>query len=380
MNKKSNLFTAAFVSVAAVWVGGHIGPGFATGSSLKVFFLTYGASALFLPFLSMAITAVVMYLMAEYSRRHKAYNYKDYVRCLYGEKGSKIAIPIYDISFLCTVICAGGTCTSGLASLLEQHFGLNYWVSVVLMVVVTIFLCLYGSKLLGRASAVMMYLILGVVILIFVMSFAFGDYDIAGAFANSAANAKVPSFSTALRKAILYGGLQTSIIFNVMSVGDLLASKKDTQKAIGFGYAVNCVLLFFGALMLFSYTNVYDVVGQTLPFYSVLDRLGFSWLVWLYILLMTLAVLTSLAGLAFAGATRFDKAFTFIENARTRKIVIIVLMLGLAAGAAGFGLNKIMSVGNSINGYLSIAILAVPAIFVVLPRMRKEDAEAENNK
>ena len=140
---------------------------------------------------------------------------------------------------------------------------------------------------------------------------------------------------------------------------------------MAFGYVVNSLLLFFGALVLFSYTNVYAVADETLPFYSVLSRLGFGWLTWIYILLMVLAVLTSLAGLAYAGSVRFDKLFSFIGNAKVRKVVIIFFLLGLGAAAAAFGLKNIMSKGNTINGYLGIIILAIPAYTIVRSKLKK---------
>ena len=65
--KKKGLM-ASFISVAAVWIGGHFGPGFATGTSMTTWFVRYGMAGLLLPVISMAITASVMYFMVEFAR------------------------------------------------------------------------------------------------------------------------------------------------------------------------------------------------------------------------------------------------------------------------------------------------------------------------
>ena len=64
-NKKMK---SAFIGVAAVWVGGHVGPGFATGTSMTTWFLQYGKIGLILPLISMLVVGGVMYFMIEFAR------------------------------------------------------------------------------------------------------------------------------------------------------------------------------------------------------------------------------------------------------------------------------------------------------------------------
>lgn len=368
MGKKNGL-AASFIGVAAVWIGGHFGPGFATGTSMTTWFVRYGAIGLILPLISMAITAGVMYFMVEFARRNKANSYKSFALAAYGEKGGKVVTILYDVVFLVTVMCAGGLCVSGLASLLEQHLGLPYWGGAALTVAISALLCLYGSALLSKASAYMMYFIIGVTVLVVVMSFAFGEYDLAGAFANSSANAMDTSFGTAIWKSILYGFFQSSLCFNVISVSDVLEDNAASKKAIGAGYVINIVLMVLVILMLFSYTNLFAVCEESLPIYTILSRLGFGWLTWAYVILMTLAVLSSAAGLAYAGTVRFNPVLKGIGNKKARSAIITIVLLGLATAAASFGLKSLMSTGNSIIGYLSIVVLVIPAYTLVRSKL-----------
>lgn len=369
MEKKNGL-TASFIGVAAVWIGGHFGPGFATGTSMTTWFVRYGAIGLILPLISMAITGGVMYFMVEFARRNKSNNYKAFAASAYGDKNGKFVTIMYDVVFLVTVMCAGGLCISGLASLLEAHLGLPYWGGAAVTVAISAILCLYGSKLLSKASAYMMYFIIGVTVLVVVMSFAFGSYDLAGAFANSSKNAIDSSFVTAIWKAVLYGFFQSSLCFNVISVSDVLEDNAASKKAIGIGYLINIVLMCLVILMLFSYTNIFAICQEKLPIYTILTNLGFGWLTWAYVALMTLAVLSSAAGLAYAGTVRFDSVLKGIGSKKARSAIIAIVLLGLATFAASFGLKSLMSTGNSIIGYLSIVIIVIPAYTLIRGKLK----------
>ena len=99
---------------------------------------------------------------------------------------------------------------------------MGYWTTAIITILVSAALCLYGSKLLAKSSGYMMYAIVGVVLLITVLALTHGDSDVSGAFANSAANAKDTSFLHAILGAMQYGCFQSTIVFNVMSVSDVL--------------------------------------------------------------------------------------------------------------------------------------------------------------
>ena len=373
MKQKSSLLT--ILGVAAVWLGSHFGPGFATGAFSVRWYVKYGWIGLITPLLAMLITGGVMYFMLEYAREHGTPNYKPFAKSCYGEKAGNIVAILYDICFLMTMMCAGGLAFAGEGKLLEQFLGFNYWATAIVTIIISALLCLYGSKLLAKSSRYMMYGIIGVVVLISVLSLARGDYDMAGAFANSAANAKDGSFIGAILAAMQYGCFQSTIVFNVMSVSDLLKDKKESRKAILAGYIITVVLMILLILTLFSYTNVYDVCAEQLPIMSVLTRLGMKWLQWLYVILMTLAVLTSAAGLAHAGNTRFNNLFSFIKNVQLRRFVITAILLGIAAIGAALGFQAMLQQGTTIVGYMAIPVVVIPAFTWVASKVEGKKAK-----
>lgn len=373
MNKK-NSTKAAFLGVAAVWLGGHFGPGFATGGFSMQWYVQYGWIGILTPLVAMLVTGGVMYYMTEYARSHNVSNYKPFAMSCYGKTGGKIASILFDITFLLTVLCAGGLAVSGEQNILKNVAGVAPWISAVCTIIISALLCLYGSKLLSKSSKYMMYAIIGVVILITVMSFAFGQYDLSAAFEKSFQATTASGVFNAILNGILYGCFQSTIVFNVMSVSDLLESKKETKKAIGAGYIITVILMMSFVIMLFSYTSVMGPADfSTIPVLTVLNGLGFKWLTWVFVLLMSLAVLSSTAGLAFAGCVRFDKLFGFIKNVQLRRFVITFILLGIAALGASMGFGDLLKKGTSLVGYIGIPVLVIPAFTWVRAKLKKDE-------
>lgn len=102
MNKKS-VFTASYLGVAAVWLGGHFGPGFATGAFSVQYYVKYGWIGLITPLLAMLVTGGVMYYMVEYARSHGTTNYRPFALSCYGKSKGNLVSVLYDIIFIITV-------------------------------------------------------------------------------------------------------------------------------------------------------------------------------------------------------------------------------------------------------------------------------------
>lgn len=373
--------TAAILGVAAVWLGGHFGPGFATGAFSTTWYVRYGWMGLITPLIAMLVTGGVMYFMTEYARSHGTCNYRPFALSCYGEKFGQVMSVLYDITFLLTVMCAGGLAISGEGNIVKSMFGgtdAAYWIGFAATILISALLCLYGSKLLSGASRYMMYAIVAVVLLIVVLSFTRGSYDLPQSFQNSMAETTFGGVLTAIFNGILYGCFQSTIVFNVMSVADTLESKKETGKAIRSGYFITVILMIGMVVTLFSYTSTFDIVNapNNLPIMWVIQQLGMPWLSWIYALLMTLAVLSSAAGLAFAGCRRFDKLFSFIKNVHLRRIVITVILLGIAGFGASFGMGPLLRTGTSVVGYIGIPVLVLPALFWVSHKIKKDEKAA----
>ena len=375
MNKKTGIFAATYLAVASVWLGGHFGPGFATGVFSAQYYEKYGVIGLFTPLLAMLLTGGVMYYMVEYARSHGTTNYRSFVESAFGDGALAKIMPIfYDILFVGTVIGAGGLAIRGEATILKNLFNMGFWASAIPTIIAAALLCLYGSKLVAKSSKYMMYAIVVIVLLIFILSTASGKPDYTAAFAAPPIEQE-NTFLKAIWTAILYGCFQSTIAFNVMSVSDLLESRAETKKAVVTGYIITVILMIAIAATLFGYIPVNpDIINlgkNSNPIMAVIMGLGMPWLKWAFAVLMTLAVLTSAAGIANAGCVRFSKLFSFIGNLQARRAVITAILLGIAAFGASLGMGVLTQKVTGYIGYAGILGLVIPAFTVVRSKLKK---------
>ena len=373
--KKKSIFAASFIGVASVWLGGHFGPGFATGAFSAQYYERYGWIGLLMPLLAMLLTGGVMFYMVEFARSKGTTNYRSFVQAAFGnETFGKVMVIFYDILFIGTVIGAGGLAVAGEANILGKVYGVSFWGAAIPTILVAALLCLYGSKLVARSSKYMMYAIVVIVLLIFVLSSASGKPDYAAAF-------KAPPIEqnntllNAIWKAILYGCFQSTIAFNVMSVSDLLESRAETKKAVVLGYIVTVILMIAIAATLFGYLpsnpNIINLRETPVPMMPIIMGLGLPWLTIIFVILMTFAVLTSAAGIANAGCVRFSKLFSFIKNIQLRRAVITAILLGIAAFGAWLDMEKLTKTVTTYIGYAGILGLVIPAFTIVRAKLKK---------
>ena len=373
--KKKSIFAASYLGVAAVWLGGHFGPGFATGAFSAQYYESYGWIGLVMPLLAMLITGGVMFYMVEYARSHGTANYRAFVGSVFGDGILGKIMPIfYDILFVGTVIGAGGLAVAGEANILGKVYGVSFWGAAVPTIIVAALLCLYGSKLVARSSKYMMYAIVAIVMLIFILSSASGKPDYAAAFAAPALEQN-NTLLNAIWKAILYGCFQSTIAFNVMSVSDLLESRKETRKAVISGYVVTVILMIAIAATLFGYIpgnpDIVNLGKTPVPMMAVIMGLGMPWLTTVFVVLMTFAVLTSAAGIANAGCVRFDRIFSGIKNVQLRRAIITAILLLIAAFGAWLDMERLTKTVTTWIGYFGIVGLVIPAFTWVRSKLSK---------
>ncbi len=360
----------AFVGVGCVWIGTHFGPGFASGAQMNIYYVKYGVAGLFMPLIAMLILGAALYFTVEYSRLNKLHNFNVYVNSLYAPF-NKIMSPLFDFCYLFTVLCALGSCLASVGSLLESFVGIPYWGGIALIIAIIMVMCIFGSNIVRIVSSYMMFIVMGIILLIFILSFTVGDPDMSGAIANSATNFPEASFGKALWSAIIYASFQATIICNICSVTDTLESRKESKKSIIFGYAGNVIMMLLAIVLLFSYTNVYDITSETLPFYSVLARMNMKWLTVLYVILVMCAVVSTGVGFMYSGIARYEK-YIKIKNEKLRGALIAIVLMVACACAASFGLTALVSKGFSILGYLNMPIMIIPALFVASYKISKK--------
>ena len=369
-----------FIGVAAVWMGTHFGPGVASGTQLNQYYVRFGLPGIFVTIIAMGFLGYALYCSMEFSRIYKAYDYQSWVVKLFG---NKYVVILFDISFLVTILTAASGSMNAVAVLLEENFGINYWLGVAIIIVCAMLLCAYGAKLVRAASSYMMFIVVGILLVIMVLLAVNGDGDLSGSIANQAQNhsdAGSGSWLGALWSAIIYGSFQATIVANIASVAEDFPNRRESKKAAVTGFLANTILLIVLCMMLFSYTNVYDITSEDLPFYSLLQRLGYDWLTVVYIIIVFIAVLSTVVGFAFAGVARFSKYYQPKEGKKSslRDAIFVGVMLIACALVSKLGIMVLVSKGYTILGYLNLPIIVLPAIIIGGHKISKKYLKKKN--
>lgn len=373
-NKKT---TTIAIGIACVWMGTHFGPGVASGAQIIQYWVKYGIFGTICSVLAMALLGYCLYCSMEFSRIYKTYNYGDWIQKVFGFKWVGI---LFDISFIITCMTALGGSLSAVGNLLFNQFGINYWVGVFAVVIVASLLCAFGAELVSKASSYMMYLVLAVLAIIVILSISSGKMSLGTAIANQSSNSFITmSFPQALWSAVIYAAFQATVIANISSVANQLPNRSTSKKAAVIGICGNAAMLVVLSLFLLASTsmeglNVLDTsTTGGLPFYSILQNLGFGWAQIVYVITVFIAVVSTAVGFSFGGLARFSKFYRKGDEKTPGKDAILVAVLLLACAACSrFGLVALVSTGYTILGYVNLPILILPAIFLAGRKISKK--------
>lgn len=379
-NSKAKKGLPVFIGVAAVWMGTHFGPGVASGTQLNQYYVKFGVAGIIVTIIAMGFLGYALYCSMEFSRIYKAYDYQSWVVKLFG---NKYVVILFDISFLVTILTAASGSMNAVAVLLESNFGINYWIGVAIIIVLAMLLCAYGANLVRAASSYMMFIVVGILLVIMVLLAINGDGDLSGSIANQAENlsdAGSGNWLGAIWSAIIYGSFQATIVANIASVADGLPNRRESKKAAITGFLANTILLIVLCTMLFSYTNVYAITDEALPFYSLLQRLGYDGITIVYIVIVFIAVLSTVVGFAFAGVARFSKYYQPKSGKKSslRDAIFVGIMLAACAAASKIGIVTLVSTGYTILGYLNLPIIVLPAIILGGHKISKKYLKKNN--
>ena len=372
-----------FIGVASVWMGTHFGPGVASGTQLNQYYVGFGIPGIIMTLVAMALLGFALYCSMEFSRIYKAYDYESWVTKLFN---NKYVVILFDVSFFVTIISAAGGSLNAIATLLQDFWGINYWVGVGIVIVVSMLLCAFGAELVRKSSAYMMFVVVGVLLLIMALVIAAGDADLKGAVENQAANLgadmSASNWLKALWQAIIYGSFQATIVANIASVADTLPDRRESRRAAITGYIANTGLLLVLCMMLFSFTNVYAVTNEALPFYSILARLNMGWLTTVYIIVVFIAVISTVVGFAFAGVARFGKYYRPQGKKQlahpVRDAAFVLVLLAACAAISQVGIMNLVKYGYSLLGYINLFVIILPALILGGRKISKKYLKEHN--
>lgn len=370
IQKEKKAIIPAYIGIAAVWFGTHVGPGVASGKQIVSYYASYGKLGFFTPIIAMALLGLAIYFALEYSRINNIHDFKSFTNKFF-HPYEKLFSTFFEICFLVTSLLAPGLCIATSAQLLEQLFGLNIWVGTVIVVVISVILVIYGANLVKAASTGLTVGILAILTIIVALGVKAGSGTIAVNWSNTSFS-DFPIMS-GIWAAISYAGFQsTGIIGNCISVSDGLSSRRDSIKTAALGTFLNTILLSSIALVIYAFQP--ESINSLLPNFYIVQQLGIPVFETVYVLFVIMASLSTIITFAFSLVVRFGKKELLvkrIKNERSRNLLIVLIMLILDVIVSTFGIAQIINIGYKYLGYFSIFVVMFPFILVGIKKSKE---------
>lgn len=364
MNKKKSFFDGNYgkyllpgILLQSVLIGG----GYATGRESVSYGGKFGAMG-WIAGLGIVIGfAVVAMLTFELSRLYKAYDYKSLIKILIGPLW-----PLFDIAYAFMMIIIIAVMASASGSIVEETTGLNYWVGVILIIVITGTLMFYGDRLIERFETYgTIILYIGYIIFTIVVIANKGD-GIAQVFATNDTSyvESVPSIPF-----ILWTGI-TYVAYNLaVYPASMFSLKRQTSRkeCFGSGLLAGIIMtipwfLTYFALMCF-YPDA-EVLGDSIPWLQMISRCGapkaftiaFGIVMGWTLIETSTGVIHALLGRVDAELAEHGKS----EMNRGTKALCTVAILIAACVMSKFGIIALIEKGYGLLSYAFMLLYLLP--------------------
>lgn len=364
-------FSLAF-SVGSVLFSAHAGGGFATGNQANTYYVGLGWLGPISAVIAMLLLTLTMReAMIMYNSRGLK-SHKELFETLYHPLDK--CYVLFEVFFYIMVLMAVAAAISGAASALNQYFGLNYYIGIVIVGALVLLLTIFGADLVRKVSTYM-----GIAILVTAITiYTIGIFKSKTLFTVMSADFSAVGFKNipkAILNAFTYAGFQCVTLPTMIACGTPLKGKKNCSKSMWISFVMNSVALVLSVFMLMSWKGYYSSVegGSTIPTLTVCTEMGMKWLTVIYGICLLLCLISTGVTTTFGFVARFEnhKVFKKIKSQRVRSAVVSAFIIILSMTISLVGLTNIIKYGYGYCGYLAIAIVVVPFLTVGVYKNRK---------
>ena len=364
-------FAIAF-SVGSVLFSAHAGGGFATGNQANTYYVGLGWLGPISAVIAMLLLTLTMReAMIMYNSRGLK-SHKELFETLYHPLDK--CYVLFEVFFYIMVLMAVAAAISGAASALNQYFGLNYYIGIVIVGALVLLLTIFGADLVRKVSTYM-----GIAILVTAITiYTIGIFNSKTLFTVMSADFSAVGFKNipkAILNAFTYAGFQCVTLPTMIACGTPLKGKKNCSKSMWISFVMNSVALVLSVFMLMSWKGYYSSVegGSTIPTLTVCTEMGMKWLTVIYGICLLLCLISTGVTTTFGFVARFEnhKVFKKIKSQRVRSAVVSAFIIILSMTISLVGLTNIIKYGYGYCGYLAIAIVVVPFLTVGVYKNRK---------
>lgn len=351
------------------WFGYHCGSGFATGAQVPTYITKFGLSGYLVPLIAFLVVGICLWVGGKFALKANCKTYKEFAERFYTHgKLRTLFVILWDLIATFVLFVGFGGCIAGGASMLNTQFGLNYWVAAVIFTLILNSLLLIGdsdfvSKFMDRLSKLTLPMVVMLATMALVGIFSNWDglmsYFQTTPFFNEGYNA-----SSIASSAYTYIGTQVVFLnsFVAFLTGTIKEERYLKQGILG-GTPLNAGILCLMATFCMAFGGC---VGQALPYLYILNDIGIPGSAIFrvfYIIIMTLALISTGTSCLFASTVRFlPYGKRVISNDTTRRRVIVLFFSVVCLAISGLGLMAIVTTGYSMLANLVGPVIVLPIL------------------
>jgi uncharacterized membrane protein YkvI len=345
-----------------------IAGGYGTGRELIEFFMSFGTLGGFIAMCTVSLLtwSLICAVSFEFARVFKVYNYRSFFKKLLGKFWF-----LYEWCYIgiLLIVLAVIAATSG--SLLNEVFGLNYWIGVFIMMFGVGLLVFKGNEAIEKFLSYWSFLLYGVYVVFMVMSFTqYGDNIV-----NTLVNGEIkPGF---IMGGFKYAWYNLGVIPVILFTTRHLETRKE---AIGSGILAGVIGIVPGIFLYLTMLSQFpSVMEQSVPTNYLLGALGVPALQIVFQLVLFGTLIETGTGLIHAVNDRIGSVYTEKSTVMPNwiKAVATVSLLIVGTIVAQFGLIGLIAKGYGTMTWGFFLVFVVPIFTIGIWKIMKYDQSDE---
>ena len=338
-----------------------IGGGFATGREIVEYGGKFGPTGLVTGFFILAGFTLMGFLTFELCRLNKVYDYKSLLKVLIGPFWW-----LYEIIYLALAVLIIAVMASAAGEILQEIFGLNYWIGVGMVVLLVGLINLKGEQFLIRMKSIgtialfIAYTIFGISVFFQKKENLFNLFD---SFYNGTGD--YHSISTLVATGILYVGYNLAVYPASLFSVRLLDSRKDSLLCAIFAGSLMTIPWFLTFIALLGYYPSPEIFEAPVPWLEMLKSFS-NFYIAIFGIVVGWTLVETATGMIHGFLTRLSEDVKLKSNRELsgkHKSSISIFILTLAVTFSQIGIIDLIAKGYSTMSYGMIAIYAIPLLF-----------------
>ncbi len=373
MSKQSKITLAMAFSVGFVLFSSHAGGGFATGNQANTYYVGLGWLGPIAAFVSMLLLTLTMrQAMVMYNSRGINSTKKLFETLFHPFDKIEIA---FEVFFYIMVLMAIAAAISGAATALNNYFGLDYYIGIIVVGLIVMSLTIFGAGLVRAASTYMGIAILVTAIAIYVIGIFKAPESFGSVFSADFAKSGFSNLPKAIENAFVYAGFQCVTLPTLIACGTTMTNRKGCAKAMWISFAMNAVALCLSVMMLMGWQGYYTGIegGTAIPTLTSCVAMEAPWLTVAYGICLVMCLISTGVTITYGFVSRFENApfYKRIASHTTRNSISSVFIIAVSMGISLLGLTNIIKYGYGYCGYLGIAVVVIPFLTIGVYKNRK---------